>query len=66
MNKYFLAAAALCCMTITVFTSCSENDDDIAVDEGVWPVPDNATDTSYRPGDDFFMYSNGGFWHWQV
>ena len=62
MNKYFLAAAALCCMTITVFTSCSENDDDIAVDVGVWPVPDNATDTSYRPGDDFFMYSNGGFW----
>lgn len=69
MKKYIMVAAAFCCMTITVFTSCSESDDDSStqeenpvVDNGVWPVPDDAMDTSYRPGDDFFMYSNGGFW----
>ncbi len=33
-----------------------------AVDNGTWPVPADAGDVSVKPGDDFYMYCNGGFW----
>ena len=59
---------ALCCgMTVmTMLTSCSNIDDSpipSAVDNGEWDLPDDEMDTSVRPGDDFFMYCNGGFWN---
>ena len=52
--------------------SCSkDNDDELmpipittppAVDNGKWKVTEENMDKSYRPGDDFYMYINGGFW----
>ena len=64
------AAAIALMMTTAVLTSCTDNNDipanggetASAVDNGVWPVPADAADTTYRPGNDFFMYCNGGFW----
>ena len=71
MKKIMMTAASITLlMTTVVLTSCTDNDDNpanggetaSAVDKGVWPVPADAADTTYRPGDDFFMYCNGGFW----
>jgi predicted metalloendopeptidase len=44
--------------------SCSDNDDtpSSSVDNKVWKA-DAYKDTSVRPGDDFFMYCNGGWWN---
>ena len=69
MKKILMTfTAALCCgMTMmTMLTSCSNIDDSpfpSTVDEGKWNLPDAEMDTSVRPGDDFFMYCNGGFWN---
>lgn len=51
--------------------SCVDNDDNpanpaeepSAVDNGKWKVTDSHMDKSVRPGDDFFMYCNGGYWN---
>jgi len=64
-------AAVLCCaMTTAVFTACTDNGDNpvtpveepSAVDNGKWYVTEDIMDKSVRPGDDFFMYCNGGYW----
>ncbi len=52
-------------MTIIVFSACS--DDNLVEptpvsDKGTWYVDDTTMDTIVRPGDDFYMYCNGGFW----
>ena len=67
MTKKYLTklAAVLCCaMTTAVFTACSDNDDNPSpvVDDKEWKA-DTYKDTSVRPGDDFFMYCNGGWWN---
>jgi predicted metalloendopeptidase len=76
MKKYLMMLAAIfcCAMMSTMLTACSESDDDdenvpakpvetpSTVDNGKWLVTDEHMDKSYRPGDDFFMYCNGGWW----
>ena len=68
MKKLLMAAAASCCLTMMSFmTSCTNMIDNpvmpvSAVDDGEWQVTDEMMDKSVRPGDDFFMYCNGGFW----
>ena len=61
-----LAAILGCAMTMTVMTACSHNDNDDdtspVVDDKAWKADANK-DTSVRPGDDFFMYCNGGYWN---
>ena len=44
--------------------SCSDNGDNPSpvVDDKEWKA-DAYKDTSVRPGDDFFMYCNGGWWN---
>ena len=44
--------------------SCSDSSDNSApvVDDKEWKADANK-DTSVRPGDDFFMYCNGGYWN---
>ena len=44
--------------------SCSDNGDNPSpvVDDKEWKA-DAYMDTSVRPGDDFFMYCNGGWWN---
>ena len=60
-----LAAVFCCAMNLTVLTSCISIEDNPApvVDNGQWNVPETDKDTSIRPGDDFFMYCNGGYWN---
>ena len=44
-------------------TSCTVSDIPVsAVDEGQWAIDESYMDTSVNPGNDFFMYCNGGFW----
>ena len=46
-----------------VLTSCTVSDIPVsAVDEGQWAIDESFMDTSVNPGNDFFMYCNGGFW----
>ena len=73
MKKYLmtLAAAFCCAMTMAVFTACTDKidnpaypvDEPSAVDEGKWHVTEEIMNKSIRPGDDFFMYCNGGYWN---
>ncbi len=47
---------------ISAFTACSDDDmPPSAVDNSPWSLEDNM-DTSYRPGDNFFMYCNGSWY----
>ena len=67
MTKKYLTklAAVLCCaMTMAVLTACSDNDDNPSpvIDDKEWKADANK-DTSVRPGDDFYMYCNGGYWN---
>ena len=48
-----------------VLTACSDyTDNPTAIsDNKPWIIDENDKDTSYKPGDDFFMYyCNGGYW----
>ena len=57
-------------MTMAVFTACKDDvgyptdpvEKPSAVDNGAWHVTDEIMDRSVRPGEDFFMYCNGGYW----
>ena len=72
-KKYLktLAAAVCCALTMAVLTACTDKDDNpvnpaeepSAVDNGKWEVTESHMDKSIRPGDDFFMYCNGGCWN---
>ena len=67
MKKILMAAAVFCCMTMSLtMTSCTSDIEDNpapVVDYGQWNVPDSDMDISVRPGDDFYMYCNGGYWN---
>ena len=56
---------ALCCaMTMVVLTACTESEDNPTLVEDNKPFNvDDYKDTSFRPGDDFFMYCNGNYWN---
>ena len=47
-----------------VLAACTDvTDSPIPVsDNKPWTIDENDKDTSYKPGDDFFMYCNGGYW----
>ena len=70
VGRSVLAIAFCCTMTMAVLTACTDKDDNpvnpveepSAVDHGKWNVSESFMDKSVRPGDDFFMYCNGGFW----
>ena len=67
-KKYLmtLTAALFCAMTMVVLTACTDIHDNpapvVVVDDKEWNADANK-DTSVRPGDDFFMYCNGGWWN---
>lgn len=58
--KYFVLLGSL----VLGLTSCSDDNDDSlpVVDNKEWKADANK-DTSVRPGDDFYMYCNGGYWN---
>lgn len=56
------AAVTIICGTM-VLTSCSETDNTLVVtDNKPWTISADDMDPNVRPGDDFFMYCNGGYW----
>ena len=65
-----LAAVLGCTMTMAVLTACTDMEDNpasptekpSATDNGKWKVTASHMDTSVRPGNDFYMYCNGGYW----
>ena len=62
--KKILTVVLCYAMTMPVLTSCTIEDNPApVVDYGEWNVPEADMDTSVRPGDDFFMYCNGGYWN---
>ncbi len=58
----YLMAAAIVALGLSACHTDNPDEPKDVVDNGVWPVPADAGDESYKPGDDFFMYCNGGFW----
>lgn len=70
VGRSVLTVVFSCAMTMAVFTACTDNDDNpsrpadepSAVDNGKWNVTEDIMDKSVRPGDDFFLYCNGGYW----
>lgn len=58
MKKFFMTlAAVLCCwMTMTVFTACTDSDDN-STQQGPQSsgIDMSDLDTSVRPGDDFYL-----------
>ena len=63
-NLIKLAAILGCAMTMAVLTACTDNSDNpaLVVDDKEFKA-DAYKDASVRPGDDFFMYCNGGYWN---
>ena len=72
-KKVLTQAARLGCTVVVVMLSaCTVDmvdnpvtppaDDQSAVDNGTWHVKDEYMDTTVQPGDDFFIYCNGGYW----
>ena len=59
MKKSLLILLAM--VVLSACTDSSDNPSPIADDKD-WKVDANK-DTSVRPGDDFFMYCNGGWWN---
>lgn len=60
----YIATMAILTLVGSVLTACS-SDDDIApstVDTKEWTIGEYM-DTSYKPGDNFFMYCNGAYWN---
>jgi predicted metalloendopeptidase len=65
-KKYLMKLAAVlsCVVVMAVLTACTDNSDNPSpvVDDKEWKT-DAYMDTSVRPGDDFYMYCNGGYWN---
>ena len=63
-NLMKLSAILGCAMTMAVLTACTDNSDNpaLVVDDKEFKA-DAYKDASVRPGDDFFMYCNGGYWN---
>ena len=63
-TKHLMILAAV--MTICgamLLTSCGEADNALVVtDDKPWTISANDMDPNVRPGDDFFMHCNGGYW----
>ena len=56
------AAVTIICGTMAL-TSCSETDNALVVtDDKPWTISTDDMDPNVRPGEDFFMYCNGGYW----
>ena len=64
-GRSVLAVALCCAMTTVLFTACSDHTDNpvSVADDKEFKIDDSMKDKSVRPGDDFYMYCNGGYWN---
>jgi len=67
MKRCFYCSILTLAAMVGLVSSCSREDNAGAatyvVDNGEWMVSDSDKDLSVLPGDNFFMYCNGGFWN---
>ena len=56
------AAVTIICGSTMVLTSCSDDNPVVVTDDKPWTINAADMDPNVRPGDDFFMHCNGGFW----
>ncbi|MBR6334359.1 MAG: hypothetical protein IKR77_08225, partial [Bacteroidales bacterium] len=59
---FYLLVSAIVALALSACHTDNPDEPKSVVDNGIWLVPADAGDESYKPGDDFFMFCNGGFW----
>lgn len=63
MKQCVILATIMTICGAMILTSCSEGDNALVVtDDKPWTISADDMDPNVRPGDDFFMYCNGGYW----
>ena len=63
MKQWMIISAILTICGSMLLASCSEDDNAVVVtDNKPWTISPGDMDPTVRPGDDFFMYCNGGYW----
>ena len=61
-QQWLVLAAVMSVFSAMMLTSCSDDNPVVATDDKPWTISADDMDPSVRPGDDFFMYCNGGYW----
>ena len=62
MKHLMIFAAVIIISGTMVLTSCSDDNPVVVTDDKPWTISADDMDPKVRPGDDFFMYCNGGYW----
>jgi predicted metalloendopeptidase len=62
MKQWMILAFVMTIGSSMVLTSCSDDDYVLVSDNKSWTISADDMDPNVRPGDDFFMYCNGGYW----
>ncbi len=62
MKQWMILAFVMTIGSTMVLTSCSDDDPVVVTDDKPWTISADDMDPNVRPGDDFFMYCNGGYW----
>ena len=62
MKHLMIFAAGIIICSTMVLTSCSDDNPVVVTDDKPWTISTDDIDSNVRPGDDFFMYCNGGYW----
>ncbi|MBR4380532.1 MAG: hypothetical protein IKP48_04670 [Bacteroidaceae bacterium] len=62
MKQWMILAFVMTIGSSMVLTSCSDDDYVLVSDNKSWTISADDMDPNVRPGDDFFMYSNGNYW----
>ena len=62
VKQWMIFAAVMTICGAMGLTSCSEDDVLMVTDNKPWTISADDMDPTVKPGDDFFMYCNGGYW----
>ena len=62
MKHWKILAAVMTVFGVMILTSCHDDDIFVVSDEKPWTISADDMDPNVRPGDDFYMHCNGGFW----
>ena len=61
-QQWLVLAAVMSVFSAMMLTSCNNDNPVVVTDDKPWTISADDMDPSVRPGDDFFMYCNGGYW----